>query len=131
MSKYFSISFNNININGDRDSCSISITRRNSCSNWIEYYSVSRTNKGNVRVMFPTSGVQDWCNVPMDGIIINCDYNRHNLKVLAQIFEQGLLGEANLPIIGRIKKFWATEESRQGWPIPVLREKILRVSKKG
>lgn len=130
--KYFSITTaNGTRINGDHKSCSISVVRKNFCSSWKDSYCVRRTNRGNVQLMFPTSGPQTWDNTPMDGVIIACDYNKHNLKVLAQVLEQNILEEANLPIIGKVEKYWITKVSEGGWPIiPSLQTRIIPINNK-
>ena len=111
----------------------IKVARKNQYSSWHEEYWFRRTRKGNVKLFFPEKGPKTWDNPPMDGIILNCDYNRHNLKVLAQIFAQDIFKEEehNLPIIGRVEKYWKTKVGEGGWPIiPSLCERVIPVNKK-
>ena len=111
----------------------IKVTRSNRYSTWHDEYCFVMTNRGNIKLFFPKDGPKTWDNVPMDGIVLACDYNKHNLKILAQIFAQDIFKEEepNLPIIGRVEKYWKTKVGKGGWPIiPSLCERVIPVNNK-
>lgn len=123
----------NYSIYADNDNGYIKVARKNRYSSWSEEYWFRRTRKGNIKLFFPEKGPKTWDNVPMDGILLGCDYNRHNIKVLAQIFAQDIFKEeeANLPIIGKVEKYWKTKVGKGGWPIiPSLCERVIPVNNK-